>query len=178
MANHLPSGRWRGRVRHPRTGKQVAPHTVIGGPRTYSTRRAAERAEDEARDKLLGAAQAGVSLREWWGEWTTSPLWARPSESTNRHNRERTRGFVLAYGERPVGAIDHNVVAEWLRGGRNLGTVPALRAMFNDARRPQAGMLTDRNPLASSASGAATAARTCSRLTRLRSPGCWPRLTN
>ena len=33
MANQLPSGRWRGRVRHPRTGKQVAPHTVIGGPR-------------------------------------------------------------------------------------------------------------------------------------------------
>jgi integrase len=146
MANQLPSGRWRGRVRHPRTGKQVAPSTVIGGPKTYPTRRAAERAEDQARDALLGIAERGTTVREWWEEWTTSPLWARPAESTNLHNRERTVAFALAYGERPVRAIDHLVVAEWLKGGRNTGTVPALRAMFNDARKPQAGMLVDRNP--------------------------------
>jgi integrase len=45
-------------------------------------------------------------------------------------------------------AIDAQVVAEWLKGGRNRGTVDALRAMFNDARRPQAGMLIDANPFA------------------------------
>ena len=34
----------------------------------------------------------------------------------------------------PAAALDRPlVVAEWLKGGRNLGTVPALRAMFNDA---------------------------------------------
>jgi integrase len=40
------------------------------------------------------------------------------------------------------------VVAEWLKGGRNLGTVSSLRAMFNDARRIQAGQLIDTNPFA------------------------------
>jgi integrase len=35
---------------------------------------------------------------------------------------------------------------ERLKGGRNKGTVMALRAMFNDARRPQAGALIGANP--------------------------------
>ena len=148
MANKLPSGRWRGRVVDLR-GRQVAPHTIIDGPRTYPTRRQAERAEDQARDMLLGAAERGATVREFWHDWTTSPLWARPSESTNVHNRERTRAFVERYGNRPVRSIGSTVVAEWLKGGANAGTVPALRAMFNDARKPQAGALIDRNPFAS-----------------------------
>lgn len=43
------------------------------------------------------------------------------------HNRERTKAFALAYADRPLRAIDALVVAEWLKGGRNMGTVPALR---------------------------------------------------
>jgi integrase len=148
MANKLPSGRWRGRVVDHRTGKQVAPHAIIGGAKTYATKRQAERAEDEARDALLGIAERGTTVREFWTDWRTSPLWARPSESTNLHNAERTRGFVERYGDLPIHTIDHTVVAEWLKGGANRGTVPALRAFFNDARRPQAGMLIDRNPFA------------------------------
>jgi len=46
-----------------------------------------------------------------------------------------------------LGSIDALVVAEWLKGGVNLGSVPALRAMFNDARRPQAGMLDRPQPV-------------------------------
>jgi integrase len=148
MANQLPSGRWRGRVRHPGTGKQVAPHTVIGGPKTYSTQRAAERAEDRARDILVDAAERGVTVAEWWITWTTDPLWARPAESTNLHRAERTKAFAEIYGDRPLRAIDAAVVAEWLRGGRNLGTVNNLRAMFTDARRIHAGQLVDSNPFA------------------------------
>lgn len=148
MANQLPSGRWRGRVADQRTGKQTAPHTIIGGLKTYPTRRQAERAEDLARDLLLGIAERGVTVREFWDQWTTSTLWARPSESTNLHNQERTRAFVQHYGDRPIATIDAHVVAEWLKGGANIGTVDALRAMFNDARRPHAGMLVDRNPFA------------------------------
>lgn len=148
MANQLPSGRWRGRVMDQRTGKQTAPHTIIGGPKTYTTRRQAERAEDQARDMLLGIAERGVTVGEFWTEWTTSRLWARPAESTNLHNLERTRAFAERYGERPIAAIDAHAVAEWLKGGANVGTTDALRAMFNDARRPQAGMLVDRNPFA------------------------------
>jgi integrase len=121
---------------------------IIGGPASYSTERQAERAEEAAREELERHVERGVTLREWWADWVKSPLWARPAESTNVHNRERTRAFVERYGDRPIAAIDHLVVAEWLRGGRNVGTVMALRAMFNDARKPQAGMLVDRNPFA------------------------------
>src|SRR5215217_1067688 len=138
MANQLPSGRWRGRVRDPRTGKQVAPHTAIGGPSTYASRREAERAEDNARDLLHDLALRGKTVGEWWGEWTTDPLWARPAESTNMHNRERTRAFAQTYADRPMRAIDSLVVAEWLKGGRNIATVSVLCTMFNDARKPHA----------------------------------------
>src|SRR3954453_11853316 len=148
MANQLPSGRWRGRVRDPRTGKQVAPHTAIGGPASYASRREAERAEDNARDVLHDFALRGKTVAEWWTEWTTDPLWARKAESTNMHNTERTRAFALAYAARPLRGIDSLVVADWLKGGRNLGTVPSLRAMFNDPRKPHAGMLIDHNPFA------------------------------
>jgi integrase len=148
MANQLPSGRWRGRVRNHRTVTQVAPHTVIGGPKTYPTRRAVERAEDDAREALDDLAERGATVAEFWRDWTTDPLWLRPAESSNVHNRERTKAFAQKYGERSLRAVNAAVVAEWLKGGRNLGTVPALRAMFNDARRPQAGMLIDHNPFA------------------------------
>jgi integrase len=148
MANQLPSGRWRGRVRHTRTGNQVAPHTIIGGPKTYKTEREAQRAEDQARDVLVDLAERGVTVGEWWTTWTTDPLWARPAESSNIHYRERTRAFAARYADRPLRAVDSLVVAEWLKGGVNLGTVDALRTMFNDARRPHAGMLIDRNPFA------------------------------
>ena len=40
------------------------------------------------------------------------------------------------------------MVAEWLAGGRRNGTVPALRAMFNDAMSGKAGRLIERNPFA------------------------------
>jgi hypothetical protein len=46
--------------------------------------------------------------------------------------------FVRAYGDRPLCTIDHTVVAEWLKGGRNLSSVQPLRTMFNDARRTTA----------------------------------------
>src|SRR5687767_7207028 len=121
MANQLPSGRWRGRVRDPRSGKQVAPHTIIGGAKTYPTRRVAERAEDQAREAVYEAAERGATVGEFWTAWTTDPLWARRAESTNIHNRERTQAFAKAYWDRPLRAIDAPVVAEWLKGGRNLG---------------------------------------------------------
>jgi len=84
---------------------------VIGGAKTYATRREAERAEDQARDALLGIAERGATVREWWTEWTTSPLWARPAESTGVHHLERTRAFVARYGDRPIRSIDATVVA-------------------------------------------------------------------
>ena len=49
MPSQLPSGQWRARVRHPRTGKHLNPQTVIGGPSTYPDEASARRAEDQAR---------------------------------------------------------------------------------------------------------------------------------
>jgi hypothetical protein len=133
MPSQLPSGRWRTRIRHPRTGRLMSAHAVIGGPVTYEQRAPAVAAEHEAHGVLCAGAQHGVTVAEFWHDWTTDLLWQRPSESTNMHNRERTVKFATTYGARPMRAIDDGVVIEWLRGGKNAGTVPALRAMFNDA---------------------------------------------
>ena len=174
MANQLPSGRWRGRVRDPRTGKQVAPHTVIGGPTTYATQREAERAEDDARDVLLRPRRA----RQHRGRVVDRR--GRPTrcgraraESTNLHNRRaHDARSPSTYGDRPLRAIDAAVVAEWLKGGRNLGTVPALRAMFNDARRPHAGHADRPQPVRRARAQAhARAASTSSRRRPARSRG-------
>jgi integrase len=150
MPSQLPNGRWRPRVRHPRTGKQINPATIVGGPETYSPddHDGAKRAEDEAKRILANNARAGVTVADFWHEWTTDPLWLRPSESTNLHYRERGEAFVAKYGTKPMRAIDDAVVAEWLRGGKRNGTVPTLRTFFNDAMRPQAGRLVVVNPFA------------------------------
>jgi hypothetical protein len=56
--------------------------------------------------------------------------------------------FVERYGSRRVDAIGNEVVADWLAGGKRNGTVPALRAMFNDAASAKAGRLVQQNPFA------------------------------
>jgi integrase len=150
MPTQLPSGNWRPRIRHPRTGKQLNPQAVIGGPTSYPDEDAARAAERAALKVLRTNARAGVTVREWWEEWTTDPLWLRPAESTNVLNRERTEHFAAAYADLPVRAVDDDVVRQYRRSGKVDGTIPALRAMFNDAARPDAGRLIDRgrNPFA------------------------------
>src|SRR5215470_17520040 len=146
MANQLPSGRWRARVWHPRQRKQISARQIIGGPDSYDSCRDAEAAEKEAARVLRASARAGISLADWWAEWTTDPLWARPAESTNIHYRERTGRFVTRFGQLPLRAIGDDHVAEWLRGGSNRETVKELRVMFNDAASAPAGRLIRQNP--------------------------------
>jgi integrase len=146
MPDRLPSGKWRGRVRHPRTHAHVNPAKILGGPATYESEAAAIAAEDEVRELLQTQARVGITVREWWEEWTSSPLWERPAESTNIHNRERTQKFVQRYGDLGLRAVSDLVVAEWLRGGMNVGTVSKLRTMWNDAASVTAGRLVERNP--------------------------------
>ena len=74
MPTQLPSGRWRTRVRHPRSGKQLSARAVIGGPDTYATEAAAGAAEAEARNILRSSARVGMTVREFWNDWTTDPL--------------------------------------------------------------------------------------------------------
>jgi hypothetical protein len=146
MPSQLPSGRWRGRVRHPRTRKHLNPAKILGGPPTYDSPEAARAAEDKVRQLLETQAREGITVREWWEEWTTDPLWKRPAESTNLHNRERTQRFVERYGDLGLRAVSDLTVAEWLKGGKNVGTVSNLRAMWNDAASTLAGRLVGRNP--------------------------------
>jgi integrase len=150
VPNRLPSGRWRGRVRDPRSGRQVSAQSVIGGPTSYPDRAAAAAAEREAAEVLRAAGEGRtVTVAAFYAEWTTDPEWVdRRSESTNLHNWERTRKFVERYGDRAMRSIDDAVVVEWLRGGKRAGTVPALRLFFNDAMTPQAGRLVMLNPFA------------------------------
>jgi integrase len=126
----------------------MSARAVVGGPDTYATEAAARAAEEEARRLLRASARTGVTVREFWADWTTDPLWLRPAASTNLHNRERTSKFVAAHGDLPLRAIGDEHVAAWLRGGCNAGTVAALRAFFNDAASAPAGRLVDRNPFA------------------------------
>ncbi len=135
----LPSGRWRAQVYDPARGQNVSVSRMLGGSGTFATRAEAKRARELARTRLGEDLAKPVTLAVFWERWTTDPLFARPKESTNIHNRERTKAFVARYGTRPIDAIDDSVVAEWLAGGSRNGTVPALRAMFNDAASAKAG---------------------------------------
>jgi hypothetical protein len=65
MPTQLPSGRWRTRVRHPRTGRQLSARAVIGGPDTYATEDGAAAAEDEARRLLCQNARVGVTVEQY-----------------------------------------------------------------------------------------------------------------
>ena len=147
MPNQLPSGRWRARVWHPRQRKQVPVRQVIGGPDTYESEEEAKLAEAEARTLLADSARAGVTVEEWWTEWTTNALWQREAESTNIHYRIRTKAFVERYGGLALRAVGDDQVAEWLRG-KHASSVKELRIMWNDAGSAAAGRLVKSNPFA------------------------------
>ena len=144
----LPSGRWRAQVYDPATGQNVSVSRLLGGKGTFATKTEAKRARERARDRLGDLSSEAMTLRGFWQRWTTDPLFARPKNSTNIHNYERTRAFVERYGARQMDLIDDAVVAEWLAGGKRNGTIPALRAMFNDAASAKGGRLVRRNPFA------------------------------
>ena len=147
----LPSGRHRVRVWH--NGKDVPAAPILGLPDGYTWARkrgagGAIEAEAKAREILRGNAAQAVTLADFHRRWTTDPLFARPKESTNLHNEERTRAFAARYGKLLMSQISDQIVAEWLAGGQRNGSVPALRAMFNDAMSAKAGRLIRINPFA------------------------------
>jgi integrase len=145
----LPSNRWRAQTYDPSTGKFVSSAKVLGLTEpTFATETKARRA-DAAAAKLL-AERRGLQLTvaEWALTWTTDPLYRRRKESTNIHNEERIRRFVDEHGSLPLAAVDDQVVSQWIAGGRNLSTVPVLKAMFNDAASAKAGRLVKTNPFA------------------------------
>lgn len=144
----MPSGRWRAQVYDPARSRNVSVSTILGGQGTFATKTEAKRARERARERLGDVRARDLTLYGFWERWTTDPLFARPKESTNIHNRERTRAFVEQYGTRQMDAIDDAVVGDWLAGGKRNGTIPALRAMFNDAASAKGGRRVRQNPFA------------------------------
>jgi integrase len=143
----LPSGRWRAQVYDPATGKNVSVSKVLHGPSTFDTKREAKTAREKARGLLGMVVRQQVTVRDFAERWTTDAIFERPKASTNLHNAERVQGFVDRYGDLPLTLVSDEVVAEWLALGKH-GSVPALRAMFNDARSAKAGRLIQSNPFA------------------------------
>jgi integrase len=133
----LPSGRWRAQVYH--QGRNVSAGT-------WATKREAKAAREAKRRELQQGPRSSTTVKEFRSRWTTDPLFARPKQSTNIHNAERTRAFTDAYGNREMASIGDDIVHEWLREPRRTGTIPALRAMWNDAASAKAGRIVDRNP--------------------------------
>lgn len=146
--SQLPSGRWRAQVHDPSVGHNVSVSKVLGGPGTFATKREAKAARETARAKLDEVRGRPVTVLEWWTTWTTDPLWRRPKDSTNNLNAERTSHFAKAHANVPISSVNDDTISLWLRGGKRNSQVPPLRAMFNDAARPAAGRLIDRNPFA------------------------------
>jgi integrase len=149
----LPSGRWRAQVYDPRTGENVSVAKVLGLPRpeaTFATKREAKQAREKARQRLhdrAGQRRQRITVQEFADRWTTDKLWLRPKDSTNITNEERIKAFVKAYGSMAMADVDDGIVAEYLAGAA-VSTVPALRAMFNDAMSAKAGRLVEQNPFA------------------------------
>jgi integrase len=147
--SRLPSGRWRSQTYDPSTGKFVSSAKVLGLTEpTFATETKARRADAAAAKVLAARRPQAMTLQAWADRWTTDPLFSRPKESTNIHNRERIRAFVVRYGTLPLDAIDDAIVNEWIAGAKNLSTVPTLKAMFNDAASARGGRIIQVNPFA------------------------------
>lgn len=157
----LASGRWGAQVWDRALDTNVRVSKVLGddylsadgeiGSRSFRTKTAAKRAREDARRKLDGP-RGGVTVGEWFKTWTTDPLWARPKESTDKHNAERVGAFAKKYKNVPIRDLGEDrgdaIVAEWLAGGRRNGTVSSLRAFINDAMSAAGGRQLARNPFA------------------------------
>jgi integrase len=125
-----PNGKWAAQVYDPvtRRPRQVG---------TFGTRREAIRAESAALDQRTATGREMVA--SFAARWTVD--YPRPRASTNMHNAERVWPFGQAHERRRMDSITVEEARAWAL--RNPGQLPALRAMFNDARR--SGMVV-RNP--------------------------------
>lgn len=151
----LPSGRWRAQAW--KAGKWVPTAPLIANDpetpeelrgRSYRTKTDARQAKKLAERKLEKITGKATTVREFADRWTSDPIFERPKESTMIHNRERIKAFVDAYGNMPIDQVTDLTVTEYRRGGSKEGTIPALRAMFNDAASRDAGRIVRQNPFA------------------------------
>jgi integrase len=99
-------------------------------PRTERQAKSLERAALNARDANRRGDDETVGI--FSGRWS-SDFGRKRGESTLVHNDERIQGLVALYGDRPMRSITRQEGRDY--GLANPSAVPALRAMFNDAKR-------------------------------------------
>jgi integrase len=145
MSVRQKAGRWVVEVYDPATRRKRhvrARDHGVAQPRTRREALAHERLAHASRDAGRPAGVAHESVAAFAARWPLDYAHGR-GESTRRHNAERVRAFAAAHGDRPLRSItrlDARAHANALPG-----TVPALRAMFNDAL---ADGLVGENPFA------------------------------
>jgi integrase len=109
-------------------------------PKTERQARVLERAALNAQDSgRVGDEETIGCFSERWGV----DYGRKRDESTIVHNDERVKEFVALHRERPIRSITRPEGREY--GLAHPGAVPALRAMYNDAKRDG---LVDDNPFA------------------------------
>lgn len=106
---------------------------------TRPTRAEAKQLESDTIARSTG--QGGETIASFARRWTRD--YPRKRASTNLHNAERIRQFRAAHARRRIDSITIEEARTWARD--RPGDLPALRAMFNDARR--SGLVTV-NPFA------------------------------
>lgn len=108
---------------------------------TYTSRRDAKRAEAEAVATRRAAGTGAETVGEFAARWMTD--FPRRKPSTTVHNLERVKRFVGQHHRRRLDSITVGEARKWCIARRS--DLPALRAMFNDARSIG---LVDVNPFA------------------------------
>jgi integrase len=125
-----PNGTWVAQVYADGRMRQVG---------TYATRKEAQAAEvDAVRVSQSSGREPVASFAKRWVR-----DYPRPKQSTNMHNAERVKTFAEKHGKRRMDAITRDEARLWALEHRS--TLPALRAMFYDAKR--SGLVHD-NPFA------------------------------
>jgi integrase len=125
--------RWRYRLYNPETGK------TEGGQGGFATKRDARAAEAEA---IAGGTldPDTTTVARWHELWLGT---CGVGESTLVHYTDRTKRFVAAYGEKPLGYVGRPLALEWY--AKKGGGVPELSSMWTAA---VAAGLAHENPFA------------------------------
>lgn len=125
MIQRRPNGRYAVTVYDPaiRRRRQVG---------TYDKLKDARQAEAQAR--LHTKSTHTETVGSFAARWTQD--FPRPKASTNAHNAERVSEFARQHHRTPIGDITSKTVDRYLSADpQRRQRVPALRAMWNDARR-------------------------------------------
>ena len=163
-ADQLPSGRWRTRVRHPRTHRQLSARTSDRRPRDL--RDPARRAGRRERGAQASARRrpSRRHRRRVLGGVDDRPAVAAARRDHEHPQPRADRKFVESTR---TCRCARSATSTSRRGSRAAATAAPcreLRAMFNDAASAPAGRLVDRNPFANLRLPCASRGRrTCSR---------------